>query len=308
MKFTGYCRLFCIAAAGLFLVNCSSLPDDPGLYAVDASGEVQRISGGPKWDKETWEKRSDFPGQLRFFVVHPKISTNTGALGDKIKLRRAGWVRSDINPEGGIGPAGGAQWVAADIDSLNIPLTYNILGERDDIIAAAPIGGALDEGLYILELKDGNINITARFGVNWTQINKSAYASKYCIDRYQANSASAYRRCSDQQKLLAAQGLQLHIVEPEKRLIAGRQAIVVKGIVLNKSDTAREIPTLEGRLVDADGRALHDWRFHATTNEVAPGKSVSFGTVVEGAPANVSNVVVRFADTSEQALSSNGSQ
>lgn len=290
-----------LAAVGLALASCSSLPDDPGLYAVDESGDVQRLSGGPKWDRKTWEDRSDLPAKLRFFIVEEEIANDTGALGEKIKLRRAGWVRSDINANGAIGPAGGVQWVAADIAALDIPLTFDHLGKRDDIIAAAPRSGALQEGLYVIELASGDISVMARFGVNWTRLDKSRYAANNCIDRYDNHGKSAYRLCADQQRVLATQGLQLHMVEPERRVIAGQPVIVVKGIVLNSSNSRRAVPMLEGRLIDDAGRAVRDWRFSATTNEVEPGKSVSFGAVVEGAPDSVANVVVRFADSNPDA-------
>jgi len=289
-----------LATAGLVLASCSSLPDDPGLYAVNESGDVQRLSGGPKWDRKTWEDRSDLPGKLRFFIVEKGIADDTSVLAEKIKLRRAGWVRSDIEANGAIGPARGVQWVAADIPALDIPLTYDHLGKHDDIIAAAP-RGPLEEGLYVIELASGDISVMARFGVNWTRLDKSRYAANNCIDRYDSNGKSAYRRCADQQRVLATQGLQLHMVEPERRIIAGQPAIVVKGVVLNSSESRRAVPMLEGRLIDAAGRAVRDWRFSATTNEVEPGKSVSFGAVVEGAPDNVANVVVRFADSNPEA-------
>lgn len=292
-------RNLILSTAGLLLASCSSLPNDPGLYAVSESGTIQRLSGGPQWDKKTWGKRGDLPSNLRFFVVQPGIASDTSSLNAKIRLKRAGWVRSDIAASGVIGPAGGAQWIAADIESLIVPLTFDVLGKRDNIVVAAPYGEALQEGLYILELKDGDINVAAKFGVSWTAVNKSAYASDTCIDRYQTQGRSIYRRCAEQQQLMATQGLKLHIVEPERRTIAGLPAIVIKGIVLNESDNQRTIPTLEGRLVDADGRSLYNWRFQATTNEVAPGKSVSFGAVVEQPPPNVSNVVVRFADIAD---------
>lgn len=291
-------RSLVLAAAGLLLVNCSSLPDDPGLYAVEASDDdVRRLNGGPKWERKTWEDRSDLPPNLRFFIVHPDIARDANALGDSIKLRRAGWVRSDIQSSGAIRPAGEAQWVAAEIDTLNIPLNFERLGERDDIIAAEPRANALDQGLYVLELKRGDINIAAKFGVSWSNINKTDYASKYCIDRYHYEGKTVYRRCYDQQQALATHGLQLHMVEPERRTIGGQPVIVVKGIVLNKSGSRRAVPMLEGRLIDGSGRIVRDWRFRATTGEVEPGKSVSFGAIVEGAPQNVANVVVRFAET-----------
>lgn len=297
MTFVNIARYAALTAAGLLIVNCSSLPDDPGLYAVDASGDVQRLSGGPKWERKTWEDRSDLPPNLRFFIVHPDIAADATALSNSVRLRRAGWVRSDIQSSGAISPAGSAQWVAAEIETLNIPLDFERLGKRDDIIAAAPRAKSLNEGLYVMELKRGDINIAAKFGVNWSDINKTDYATKYCIDRYHSQDNTTYRRCYDQQQALATHGLQLHMVEPERRIVGGRPAIVVKGIVLNKSDSPRAVPMLEGRLIDGAGRTVHDWRFRATMNEVAPGKSVSFGAIVEGAPQNVANIVVRFTET-----------
>lgn len=287
------------AIAGLSLFACSSLPDDPGLYAVSEAGEVQRISGGPKWDRKTWEDRSDLPSKLRFFVVEPAIAENMGALDDKIKLRRAGWVRSDIRADGGIAPAVGAQWIAADIKSLTIPLTYQRVGKRNDIVAAAPLGGALESGLYVLDFSDGGMKTSGRFGVNWTNTDKNAYASGTCIDRYVRKEGVGYRRCLEQQQTTATLGLQLIMVEPERRIVDGRPAIIVKGVVLNRSDRRRSVPPLEGRLVDEEGRLLRDWRFKATTGEVDPGRSVSFGAIVEGAPGNVKNIEVRFAGTED---------
>lgn len=298
MRFGKSCCSYAAVAIGVILLSaCSSLPDDPGLYAVTETGEVQRLNGGPKWDRKTWEDRSDLPRKIRFFVVHSKIAEAPDVLPEKVTLRRAGWVRSDIDANGEIGPAQGVQWVAANLQSLEIPLNFGLLGKRDDIIAAAPRSGSLDDGLYIVEYSGSGVEMSARFGVNWTRLDKSSYASNYCIDRYENNGSAAYRRCAEQQKALATQGLQLHIVEPERRFIAGRSAIVVKGIVLNKSNDRRSIPALEGRLINAAGRPVRNWRFNATTNEVEPGKSVAFGAVVEDAPQDVANVVVRFAES-----------
>jgi hypothetical protein len=284
-----------LAIAALAFAACSNLPDDPGLYAVMESGDTQRLSGGPKWDRKTWADRSDLPPKLRFFIVEPAIAENPESLDETITLRRAGWVRSDIKADGGIAPATGVQWVAANIDSLTIPLAYQRVGKRNDIIAAIPKASALDGGLYVLDLNGGGIRTSGRFGVNWTHADKNAYASKTCIDRYVRQEGAEYRRCLEQQQTTATIGLQLIMVEPERRLVDGRPAIVVKGVVLNRSDRRRSIPSLEGRLIDAAGQTLHDWRFRAVTGEVEPGRSVSFGAIVKDAPDNVKNIQVRFA-------------
>ena len=280
-----------LSACGAF--RSALVPDEPGLYANTGGGELQRLDGPADWERETWAERSDLSRDVHLVVAHPSLAEGTDALPERIRLRKVGWLRSEIGPNGVIAPVDGAKWVAPPIEGFTVPLDYAEVDGRADVIEARPRSGALEPGLYALELRTGAIQANGRLGVEWTGLDQTQYASAHCIDRY-AESAPAFRHCSEQAYAEPLDGLQVHLVEPERRSGDGGEFLVVRGLVVNNSGTPRQVPTLRAVLHGEDGRRLHAWPFAVPDQELAPGQSVSFQTGSDKMVAETHSVRVEF--------------
>lgn len=283
------------ALSGCGLYRSALVPDDPGVYAVTREGGLQRLDGPVEWEQETWPARSDMTPDVRFVVAHPSLADGTRPVEDAIRLRKVGWLRSEVGPDGTIAPVDGVKWVAADIAAFTVPLEYARVDDRDDVIEALPKGGALEPGLYSLELETGAVRANGRVGVNWTGLDKKQYASAYCIDRYATGAPAAFLRCSEQASAAPTDGLLLHLVDPERRTVGSAEVLIVRGLVVNTSTGTRRVPTLRAVLSGKDGRPLHSWQFAAPDQELGPGQSVSFQTSTDKMVAETANLRIEFA-------------
>lgn len=290
--------LWVFAVSGLALTGCgTNLPDEPGLYAVMADDEFQRLDGTPKWEGETWPERANFPSETRFLVLHPALSASPEPIGEKITLRKVGWVRSDIASNREIGPPKGRRWVTADIPGLRIPLDYNYVDGRPDLVAAKPQQEALEPGLYSLQLQIPDARVNARFGILWDQVDQQQYAATHCIDRYLEGNATTYRPCVKQRLAFSTEGLHLQLSETHKRVVDGRTVVELAGTVANVSGEPQTLPMFQGELKDPSDRMLYQWTFAAPVDEIAPGQSVPFHAVLDEVPDNVAKVTVRLSPT-----------
>lgn len=282
------------ALTGCAAIFGPSYPDDPGLYAVKTDGKFQRLDGDAEWERKTWLERSNLEPDVRFIVVNPSLTDDTAPLANKIRLVKVGWLRSEIGSGGKIGPVEGTTWVAPEIEGFEVPLGYGHIDRRPDLVEAVPYQHTLEPGLYSLQLQTGAVNASARLGVDWANVDRKQYAVANCIDRYLEEQIT-YRPCSEQKVAMLPEGLQIHLVEPEKQVVDGKPTLVIKGVILNVSDGPRRVPMLQGRLRDEAGQTLHTWQFPPPVDEVSPGTSTSFRTVVSDVPNATANVFVSFA-------------
>lgn len=269
--------------------------DTPGLHAIRADGDLQRLDGSPAWERETWPERSNFPPNIRFMVTHPALPVGPADLNEKVRLHKVGWVRSEVGPEGDISPPDGARWVAPGTESYEIPLKYVPVSGRGGALRVEPTR-PLEPGLYSLQFRHGQGRMTARIGVQWDSVDQKRYAAANCVDRYiHGDTLKRYRSCHDQQVAAAGRGLRVHLVSPEQRAVDGKPALVVEGVVVNVSDKVRSVPMLQAELRNRAGKTLHSWLFSMPeTVKLSPGQSASFRTVSRNVPRETANVTVDF--------------
>ena len=221
------------------------------------------------------------------------IAEATGKPEQLIQLHRVGWVRSEITPTGEIRPSAGSQWANAQIDELRVPVQLSRHDDHEDVIRVTPLG-ALTPGLYTLSALPP-AGMQARFGVRWPGVDQRSYAAAHCVDLY-PGSPERYRTCAEQDLAIASRVLKVHLVTPETHNLPGQpRQLVVKGVVINTSDSSSRVPPLQGRLVNRQGVVIKSWEFLADTGSLAPGASVPFETRVTNPPVGASDVQVTFA-------------
>lgn len=298
MRRTAVIRCLAVFGVAAFVPACISFsssygPDEPGLYAVADDGAPQRLDGDQEWEQETWEERSTLPPDLRFIVVHPALSRTSRPPEEVVHLRKVAWLRSEIDGAGDISPPAGAQWIAPEIEEFSVPLEYRQVDERPDLIEAVA-SVPLEPGLYSLQLRAGGAKINTRLGVHWDSVDRRAYSTANCVDRYAGNTR-VFRPCAEQHHAMAGQGLQLHIVRPERQMRDGASVIVVKGVMVNVSDKPRPVPALQARLRGQNDETLHQWIFAPDADEVPAGRSIAFETETDYNGDGIAGVSVGFA-------------
>lgn len=292
--------LWAAVAAALSLAGCASLggpdaayvPDAPGLYAF-THGNLQRLDGNRKWEMKTWPTRSRFGGKVQFVVENKALAQTQRPLGQVVRLTQVAWVRSDIGPDGSIGPRQGSRWAATDLQRFQVPVRVERVGTRKDVVRVIPVH-ALSPGLYSLQLHTGHTQARARLGVSWPAVNKRRYSAHTCVDHYQGRK-EPFHPCAEQTRRLAAMNLKLYLVQPDRQISAGDAAMVIKGVIVNTSTHPQSVPELQAALRGQDGRVLRRVRFSVSTDRLQGHGSEAFQTAVQNPPAGVLSVRVRFA-------------
>lgn len=268
------------------------VPDEAGIYYL-WDDELRRLDGEPEWERETWDQRSNIPRKSEF-VIRAKTIATAGPQQFDVGLRKVAWVRSVVSANGEVMPVDGTQWVAVPVSSLAVPVELLRADEQPDLVHLVP-RQPLEPGLYSVYLRTPNGSREARFGIEWPQTDKQAYASTVCVDRY-VNAEPAYRPCQNQGAMNSAGGLEIHLVKPEKQRTGSGQVMVVSGVIVNASDTERRVPPLAGELRNADGDVLAKWQFDPASSRLAPGKSTSFRSTIDNTPPQTHSVHVNFVN------------
>ena len=94
---------------------------------------------------------------------------------------------------------------------------------------------------------------------------------------------------------VSAQGLQISLVDPVRR----NDGLVVQGVVINTSNQARAIPTMQGSLETAAGQEVRRWQFQPPVKTLGPGERATFKTEVRPVPAGVARASVAFIASSQ---------
>lgn len=295
-----------VPAAALLLAGCSSssyeypdahlVPEKPGLYAV-RNDELKRLDGDREWENETWKWRSDLPSNVEFVVYDPSIKRDDTSADDTVNLYRVGWLRSEIGADGSIQPiVKGSRWVVPEADVTRVPLAIDHVAGREDVIRATP-RESLSEGLYSLQIRSDRVSKNARVGVDWPALNHDDYAASHCFDRYRGMGEGQLRPCGRQHELLLGRDLQLHLVKPYRQTVNGVDQMVIQGVLANSGKQPRRVPPLTAELKDDTGQIIKSWRFVPEADQLAPGESVSFETVVNAPPSGTKTVTVNLGRT-----------
>ena len=103
---------------------------------------------------------------------------------------------------------------------------------------------------------------------------------------------------ADSNRLLEAAAQRLRIAypppPPPRDLGNGRLQQPISGTIENPTSDVILIPPLRGMMLDGDGNVVHSWQFRSSQEEIRPGQSISFATVVEGFPPNARRLRINF--------------
>lgn len=265
-------------------------PGDDGLYAVNGK-DLVRLDGDVDWEQKTWGERSNLPPDIEFVIRDSSLERREGSGANVAGVQKVAWVRSVVTSDGKIVPVSGSQWQSAPLPVLAVPLDF-VGRTESDLIRARP-RQPLEPGLYSIYLDTGGSTREARFGVGWPEIDRQAYASTVCVDRY-AGVKDAYSLCGGQSTASPADPLRIYLVQPDVRAIGQGQSMVISGVVINNSDQIQSVPVLAAELRDTGGRPLAQWRFQAASTTLEPGQHTTFRTEMERAPQQVHSVNVDF--------------
>lgn len=268
--------------------DAALVPDKAGFYAARDGELFMRLDGSPEWEAKTWGERQTLDNPVEFVIYDPTLAS---AGSQAVQLVRVGWVRSDIDPSGAILPAQGSRWQPFDDPEAAIPLRITHVAARGDVLRLTP-DRPLADGLYSLRLRTRQGAKHARFGLQWPRVDQRVYASTNCLDHY-VGSSQPLRRCTDQTAELLARGLELHLVQPEQTSVNGTNALVIRGVVINKTDRPKPVPMLEAQLRGAGGSVLKRWQFAIDQSELPQRGSAPFQTTVMSPPPQVQDVHIR---------------
>jgi hypothetical protein len=296
------------AAAGLSACSSSPgphvpIPEDPGLYAVpalraeaDDEDDLKRLDGDKEWEVENWDERASLSPDTQFVIEDPSFSSDASSGQGLVELWKVAWVRSDLRSDGKAQPVQGSQWAVAPLDSFRVPLVFRPVMGRPDVIHAVP-QERLAPGLYSLQLRKASGSRSARFGVDWPTANKQNYAAAHCVDR-RSGGQPLYVACGTPETVVSptpAQGLEISLVDPVARTVAGERILLIQGTITNGSNAPRSVPILEAALQDRSGAVLSRWTFAAEQSQLGPGQSATFRTEIRHPPAGTSRVNVSFS-------------
>lgn len=291
-------RLVFAIAGGAALSACAGGPDEPripipedaGLYAILSEDELLRLDGGGEWESETWPQRSDLSPAQQFVVYDPSLARDGGA---NAAIWEVAWVRSAIRNDGSAGPVDGSQWAVAPLESHRVPLDVRTVIDHPDMLHVVP-DGPLSPGLYALQLRNGATMRQARFGVQWSSLDRQEYSAAHCVD-LRPGAEPGYEPC-----VAAAQAagdgngsnLRIELADPVKQTAGGLAVLIIEGTVTNDSATTLRVPMLEATLRDRAGTVLQRWPFMPNDSQLAPGQTTSFRTEAQQPPAAAAKVNV----------------
>jgi hypothetical protein len=88
----------------------------------------------------------------------------------------------------------------------------------------------------------------------------------------------------------SAQGLQIALTDPVRR----NDGLLIQGAVINTSNEARAIPTMQGSLENAAGQEMRRWIFQPPVRTLQPGERANFSTEVRPIPIGTARASVAF--------------
>lgn len=279
-----------------------SVPDEPGIYATAAEGEVMRLDGDREWEVDTWAERSSLKGDTQFVVTDPALQSLSGSLDEAVRLYRVAWVRSRIARNGEITPISGSRWSTPESEPFRVAADVYRVAGREDAVRVVP-ETALGDGLYSIRLAAGGKSTYARLGVNWKAVDHDRYASGNCVDQYLDESGTqlGFRLC-EEQPLLGTGGLHVYLVPPRVETVDTVERLIVQGIVVNTSERDTKIPPLTASIHGADGAVIKEWTFKANASDLKPHDSAAFEIALNDPPPATKTVRVKFAPPSTASL------
>ena len=286
--------LYVVLAAGaaLGVAACSgpSVPEQPASYGLYARNDdhLIRLDGGPAWEQETWDKRSDLSPHSALIAYDRSLA---GAVpDDAVVLQNVAWVRYQVTVGDRSDVKRVGEWAVTDLPEFRVGLNYFPVPNNPEMIEMHP-RQELAPGLYSLKIQRPDSVLASRFGIDWNEIDREQYNLAHCVDRYVADGGTTFRPCSG----MTTGSLEIDGVEAERVGGAGEPSLVVTGQLRNVAATPLPVPTLDATLKDARGQALNRQTFSLDRELLAPGAAADFRVVFDRPPRGVSLVSIGVA-------------
>src|SRR3546814_6016799 len=96
--------------------------------------------------------------------------------------------------------------------------------------------GPLTPGLYSLQIRQGAAARSARFGVQWSNIDKQEYSASHCVDR-RRGARPAFQACGSNTLAAAtdaARNFRISLVDPVKTTVGGQRVLILQGTITNE--------------------------------------------------------------------------
>jgi len=258
-----------------------------GIYIIQ-DGRIGRLDEDADKVVKTWAQRTNLRQNVQFLVIDESVA-KTPPDANRVSLQKVARVRNDVSKTGKIRKAEKTEWVTANVPSYNIPVTVTRHNDNPRVLVVTA-NEPLEPGLYSLTYRAGKKPVGGRFGIGWSGIDKTQYASRYCVDRYLSKPVM-YRPCNERDALESAV-LKVHGLQVHKQVINGKPALVLEGRLTNSSAKQQKVPVLLAVINDKGGRELSRWTFQPKVTELRPGATLSFRTGTTTPPKGTAGVAV----------------
>jgi len=103
-------------------------------------------------------------------------------------------------------------------------------------------------------------------------------------------------------------GLELRNIKSERHREGDVQSLIIKGEVANTSRDVRDVPVFRGALTSKEGDDIHAWNFTIRQENLLPGESVPFETIVETPPKGATGLSITFLSLKEAGMMPGGKE
>ena len=103
-------------------------------------------------------------------------------------------------------------------------------------------------------------------------------------------------------------GLELRNIKSERHREGDVSSLIIKGEVANTSRDVRDVPVFRGALTSKEGDDIHAWNFTIRQENLLPGESVPFETIVETPPKGAAGLSITFLSFEEAGMAPDGKE
>lgn len=89
-------------------------------------------------------------------------------------------------------------------------------------------------------------------------------------------------------------GLELSNISPAQEREGDTVVLVISGEVTNTTSRPRQVPMLQGKLLDVSKNEIYSWTFSVAIDRLEPGGSIPFNTRLPNPPEGASGLAVTF--------------
>jgi hypothetical protein len=281
-----------LAGCGSSQIPQAAVNDRPdGVYVVQ-DGKLGRLDEEPQKVVKTWAQRTNLKQTVQFLVIDESVAASPPD-ANRVSLQKVARLRNEMSKTGKVRKADKTEWVVSNVPGYSIPVTVTRYSDNPRVLLVKA-NELLDSGLYSITYQSAKQRVGGRFGIGWKEIDKTQYASRYCVDRY-LSEPDMYRPCNEGDTLESA-ALRVHGLQAHKQIINGKPALVMEGQLMNSSAKAQKVPVLLALINDKSGREIGRWTFQPKAAQLRPGATISFRTGTTTPPKDAASVAVQLLE------------